>query len=243
MATTPSQSDPQSEPKEPKLCSSCGRPKDLLHYQDCRRNRTADIIAKVNTLLETHPSIRDEIKGFSQHFLKAYRLTWEELATFPHLAPIGCDEVGIHWCHKSFELFDQTEPFQEKVTILDNIIAILFCYDMNSRVQPVDNPCSTCGKSRTECLQARQDIEQSLKSALTSRIEFPPAIETKIRETTFGMTHLAFNMFRMLLGTFDANREDTRAITARQICRLIIEFIEYAEFQKLLGETDKLIDG
>jgi len=224
-------------------CKICGKPKEFFHLQECKKNQTLDIIQKVNTLLKEHPQIRDRICELSTDFLQYNNLTWDELITFQHLAKIGCDDIGNYWCRSSLDLFNQTSSESEKVAILDNIISVLYCYDLNSKQAPSKEMCSYCGKSMTDCKQWRQEYERNLKEDLFSRIEFPDEVQKKFRETNFEMNHLSFNMFLILIGSFDANHQDTRSITARQIYSLIIQYIEYFEVVTMIAKADKLVFG
>jgi hypothetical protein len=250
MAAAKSQSTSQASGSaatraDPKPCSSCGRPKEPFHSQECRRFQTIDIIAKVHSILEVQPTICDQIKALNDDFFTATNSTWEELIAFKELASRGCDHIGIHWCQRAFKFFDAKNAEAEKVTILDNVISILYWYNENSKRQPsrLSDECPYCGKSESECAAARLAAESTVKDAITSRIEFPNALETKFKETTFGWTHVAFNLFRQLLMTCDKNWQGTCGITAQQIYHLVLVFVEYHQVMTMIAQADKAIFG
>jgi hypothetical protein len=247
MAAAPKSQPSTQTASEPKLCSSCGRPKQLFHAQECRRFQTVDIITKLNTILVAEPVIRDHIKVLNADFFTATNSTWDELITFKELASIGCDYIGLNWCQRAFKFFNEKTADPERVAILDNVISILYWYNENSTrsrsPSQFSDECPHCGKSESECAAARLVAEFNVKEAITSRIEFPDALETKFKTTTFGWTHVAFNLFRQLLMTFDKNWQETCGITAQQIYHLVMVFLEYHQVMTMISHADTAIFG
>ena len=223
----------------PKKCEKCGKDKYFGHFQECHLNQTRNIINTIKQILSRDTDIRDKIKEFSVNFLEKYKLTWEQLVDFENLSRVGLDTVGANWCRQSFKYYEQIEDRQGKQTILDNIISVLFCYDINSTIPITNDICQTCNKSIEKCRTDRSIYEQKLKEYILESVTFQEEDMVKFRKT-YGMTHLSFMMFHALLNAFHAV-DETYMFTAKQIYYLIIEYIYYAEFQKLMCEVDRMI--
>lgn len=223
-----------------KLCSQCGREKQLFHGTECRHYQTLNIIDRLQALLQAEPTRANTIRLNSQPFLEAHGVTWEEMIACSALRSSSMDTIGINWCKDAFERYDKSDNQEDKTMILDNVISILFCFNHNVTLA-IFPGCPYCLRTPQECEAGRKLSEEQLKQFLSTRIKFPPEVETTLQRTSYGLTHLCLNMFGMLIAAFEANPA-TGSITAVQIAILLRECHQFAQMTTLLREVDRLID-
>lgn len=199
-------------------CKLCEETTDgeRAHYRVCVRNRTKRVVGKVWNALAGWPELRDYVRA--KNVLKNKMLSipntkgldeelWQEFLLFGPLLRKGLPENLIEWCDMSFDMLSGPK---EALTILDNVISVLGCYNFNAgkemaAMEKGENKpfghCFWCYQTAEDCknmqIQSTGILFEGLKKMQTEDRIFLEALRCK----EFILSHISSSMLICLLSS------------------------------------------
>ena len=234
-----------SKKKPKRICDLCNKSaEELFHTSECQVRCTKKIVKKVTELRKANPNMDQKIKNLSKELLKEKKCTWREITSFKCLLQKSFDSTGIRWFNLFLKLFDGLKDELEKYVVLDGLIAVAYCFDVNSQYNGYFTECPYCKKVGDECSKERLEVLGLVKDSL----EFLDYPNFKDFNTIAGFPHLTLNIYFQLfhqLKEAHTHSEKKRKVTEPLICAMIFEWsdllLDQVKLGRLLAGADALL--
>lgn len=247
MKLTPSPPPrPKPKPMPTKgICKECGKPKEVMfHYEICLINQTNTIIDRITAIRKAYPDIDKKIKKRSSEI----PIDWEILTKFENLLKKGFDIVCIRWCNFYLNIIegqvDREDTYENLLNlevILDGLMSVAYCVDVNSSMVLNAKECPYCGNEEEECYDSRlRETEAIIDHLQSGGYEHSSLDSIKI------FPHLTINIYNQFfdaLKSYKENSEVTEPTIVMEISNWTTGLCDNFRFQTLLGEVDHELFG
>jgi len=228
---------PSKETQE--ICVLCGEPKEFLHSRDCALRCTKKIVERITAIRKANPKLDKKIKAQSISALEYKKCSWSELTSFKFLLQKGFDSVGIEWCNFYLDLFGDLKTEVEKEVLLEGLISVAFCFDINSGHLDYFEKCPYCKKVFDECTKQRHGTWGIIKNCI-EKIGYPYFEE--LDSVVKNLPHLTLNVYIQFFHQPEETLSgEKKEIAKPLVCAMIFSWsnlVLHTGLNRILAEAD-----